>query len=56
VTYYGPTLKAAEAAGADRDALEGDLHELALNWNRLAHDGPVALPATYLESIGKRRD
>jgi SAM-dependent methyltransferase len=52
VTYYGPTLKAAEAVGADRDALEGDLHELALDWNRLAGDGPIAVPATYLESVG----
>jgi SAM-dependent methyltransferase len=52
VTYYGPTLKAAASLGAERDALEDDLHELALSWNRLADDGPVALPATYLESVG----
>jgi SAM-dependent methyltransferase len=55
VTYYGPTLKAAEAVGDDRDALEGDLYELALYWNRFADDGPIAVPATYLESVGTTR-
>ncbi len=55
VTYYGPTLKAAEAVGAERDVLEGDLEELALQWSRLAGDGPVALPSTYLQSIGTTR-
>jgi SAM-dependent methyltransferase len=54
-TYYGPTVKAFEAAGAGREALEHDLRELAVSWNRLEHPGPVALPAEYLESIGVRR-
>jgi SAM-dependent methyltransferase len=52
--YYGPTLKALEAAGASRDALAGDLHDLALSWNRLEAPGPIAVPASYLESIGSR--
>ena len=33
-TYYGPTLKALDAAGAARDALLDDLRDLALSWNR----------------------
>jgi SAM-dependent methyltransferase len=50
-TYYGPTLKAIEAAGS---ALERDLEELALAWNRLDRPGPIAVPAEYLESVGVR--
>jgi SAM-dependent methyltransferase len=53
--YYGPTLKALEAAGSNRDALASDLRELALEWNRLEGTGPIAVPATYLESVGMRR-
>jgi SAM-dependent methyltransferase len=52
--YYGPTLKALEAAGAGRGALARDLRDLALSWNRLGQPGPIALPATYLESVGLR--
>jgi SAM-dependent methyltransferase len=52
VTHYGPTLKAAESLGAKRTALKADLQELALHWNRLAEHGPIAVPATYLESVG----
>lgn len=53
---YGPTLKALEAAGSERGALEADLVELARSWNRLDTDAPVAIPAEYLESIGARTD
>jgi len=53
--YYGPTVKALEAAGADREALVSDLRDLATEWNRLEQPGPVAIPAEYLESIGIRR-
>jgi SAM-dependent methyltransferase len=53
--YYGPTVKALEAAGAKRDALARDLHDLALEWNRLEQPEPVAIPAEYLESVGARR-
>lgn len=49
---YGPTLKALEAAGPGRETLARDLHDLALEWNRLEQPGPVAVPATYLESVG----
>ena len=51
VRYYGPTLKAAEAAGP---ALVDDLRALVHGWNRLPADGPVAVPGEYLESIGTR--
>jgi ubiquinone/menaquinone biosynthesis C-methylase UbiE len=51
VRYYGPTLKAVEAAGP---ALEDDLRALVHGWNRLPDGGPVAVPGTYLESIGTR--
>jgi hypothetical protein len=51
-TYYGPTIKALEALGGDAEALKNDLSELALDWNRLDSDAPIAVPATYLESVG----
>lgn len=51
VRYYGPTLKAVEAAGPD---LAADLHALVLEWNRLPPGGPVAVPGAYLESVGRR--
>jgi SAM-dependent methyltransferase len=54
-THYGPTIAALDAAGCDRDALADDLRALALMWNRLEDDGPVAVPATYLESVGITR-
>jgi SAM-dependent methyltransferase len=53
-TYYGPTLKALEAAGSEREALERDLRDLAGSWNRLEQPGPIALPSAYLESVGLR--
>ena len=45
----------SEAAGSDRDALISDLREVVVAWNRLGGDGPIALPATYLESVGIKR-
>ncbi|HEU5277734.1 MAG TPA: hypothetical protein VFU26_02395, partial [Gaiellaceae bacterium] len=53
-TYYGPTLKALEAAGSERAALERDLGDLARSWNRLEQPGPIAVPSAYLESVGVR--
>ena len=53
-TYYGPTLKALEAAGSGREELADDLRTLAAEWNRLDGSGAIAVPATYLESIGIR--
>lgn len=50
--YYGPTLKAVEAAG---EPLVDDLHAVVDAWNRLPQPGPIAVPGTYLESIGTRR-
>ena len=52
VTYYGPTVKADEALGAKRAALRADLQEVALHWNRLAGEGPIAVTSAYLESVG----
>jgi SAM-dependent methyltransferase len=52
--YYGPTVKALEAAGPARAALARDLRDLVLSWNRLEEPGPVAVPASYLESVGLR--
>ena len=52
--YYGPTVKALEAAGPARDALARDLRDLVLSWNRLEQPGPIAVPGTYLESVGLR--
>jgi len=52
--YYGPTVKALEAAGRDSDALARDLRDLAFSWNRLEQPGAIAVPATYLESVGLR--
>lgn len=55
ITYYGPTLKAFEAAGDDGPALRSDLVELAREWNRLDDAaGAIAIPAEYLESVGRR--
>jgi SAM-dependent methyltransferase len=53
--YYGPTVKALEAAGPDASALAFDLRELVRGWNRLEQPGPIAVPAAYLESVGVRR-
>jgi len=52
--HYGPTLKALDAAGDRADELTAALIELARAGNRLADTGPVAIPATYLASVGKR--
>ena len=52
-TFYGPTLKAAEAA-EDRAAFVAAIGELVRGWNRLGDGGPVAVPATYLASVGVR--
>jgi len=52
---YGPTLKALAAAGDQADELISALVELAQTWSRLEPGGgPVAIPATYLASVGVR--
>jgi ubiquinone/menaquinone biosynthesis C-methylase UbiE len=49
--WYGPALKAFEALEQDgRAALAHDLAQLARDWGR-HHDGGIAIPATYLETI-----
>lgn len=53
--YYGPTLKAFEAVGADgADALERDLIEVVERWARPVF-GSIAVPAEYLEVVAVRR-
>src|SRR5204862_1220106 len=53
-THYGPTVKAFEAAGgAGGDALFNDLVDLAHRYARTS-SGPVAIPATYLETVAVR--
>ena len=53
-TYYGPTLKAFEAVGdAGADALYADLVDLVGRYAG-ASTGPVAIPATWLETVAIR--
>ena len=54
-THYGPTLKALGRPGPARDDLTGELRDLVRSWNRLDLEAPVAVPSTYLESVGVRR-
>jgi ubiquinone/menaquinone biosynthesis C-methylase UbiE len=52
--YYGPTLKAFEAVGdAGEDALYGGLVDLVRRYAG-ADTGPVAIPATWLETVAIR--
>jgi len=53
---YGPTLKALEAVGDRGGEFTSAIAELARGWNRLDEDEPVAIPATYLASVGVRDD
>jgi ubiquinone/menaquinone biosynthesis C-methylase UbiE len=54
-THYGPTLKAFEALPPEgRDALAGDIVALARRFDRTGGDGPVAIPAEYLEVVATR--
>src|SRR5436190_9311897 len=53
-TFYGPTVKAFEAAGGGGgDALFNDLVDLAHRYAQTS-SGPVAIPATYLETVAVR--
>jgi ubiquinone/menaquinone biosynthesis C-methylase UbiE len=55
-TYYGPTLKAFEAVGdTGADALHADLVDL-VRQHAGTETGPVAIPATYLETVAVRRE
>jgi SAM-dependent methyltransferase len=55
--WYGPTLKAFAALDdGGREALEGDLIELARSHDRLDTDTyAIAIPSTYLEAVATRR-
>lgn len=53
-THYGPTLKAFEAVGVEgSEALFDDLVTLVRRYAGTS-DGPVAIPATWLESVATR--
>ncbi len=52
--HYGPTLKAVAAAGNRAAELKSALTALVQAWNRLDQQAPVAIPATYLASVGDR--
>ncbi len=52
--YYGPTLKAFEAVGEEgSEALFDDLVALVRRYAGTS-DGPVAIPATWLETVATR--
>jgi len=52
--HYGPTLKAFEAVGADgAGALHDDLVTLVRTYGGTS-EGPVAIPATWLETVATR--
>ena len=54
-THYGPTHMAFAALDADgREALARDLTMLVRRFDRLGGDGPVAIPAEYLEVVATR--
>ena len=53
-THYGPTLKVAEALGERAGEFRDAIADLVRRWNRLPEDGPVAVPADYLASVGER--
>ena len=52
---YGPTVAAFAALDDEgRAALDADLTALARRFDRLGGDGPVAIPAEYLEVVATR--
>jgi SAM-dependent methyltransferase len=54
-TYYGPTVAAFAALPPEgRETLAADITALARRHNRLGGDGPVAIPAEYLEIVATR--
>lgn len=54
--HYGPTLAAFGALRPEgRDPLAADMTALARRFDRLGGDGPVAIPAEYLEIVATRR-
>jgi SAM-dependent methyltransferase len=54
-TFYGPTVAAFEALPPEgREALAADMTALARRHDRLGGDGPVAIPAEYLEIVATR--
>jgi SAM-dependent methyltransferase len=54
-SFYGPTLKAFEAAGGAADELHADLVALVRKYAGTS-EGPVAIPATWLETVATRSE
>jgi SAM-dependent methyltransferase len=53
--YYGPTVAAFAALPPEgREALAADITALARRHDRLGGEGPVAIPAEYLEVVATR--
>lgn len=53
--YYGPTLAAFATLDAEgQRALAADMAALARRFDRIGGDGPVAMPAEYLEIVATR--
>jgi SAM-dependent methyltransferase len=54
--HYGPTNRAfAKLSEADRAWMRAALVDLASNADVLRDGGSIAIPATYLETLGRRR-
>lgn len=54
--WYGPTVKAFEAVGADgKGDLEDALVALARRHDRIGNGEAIAIPATYAEAVGETR-
>ena len=53
--YYGPALMAFAALDEDgQESLASDIDALVRRFDRLGGDGPVAIPAEYLEVVATR--
>jgi ubiquinone/menaquinone biosynthesis C-methylase UbiE len=54
-THYGPTLKAFEALSPEgQEALAADIAALVRRFDPSGGDGPVAVPAEYLQVVATR--
>lgn len=54
VTYFGPTIRAAEAAGADgQRRLREDLEAVFRRYNRVP-DGTAVVENTYLRTLATK--
>jgi SAM-dependent methyltransferase len=55
LSRFGPVERAAAALDeGGRAAFRADIAALARTRNRRGHDGPVAIPASYLQTVAQR--